>query len=302
MFKIITKIVLFVALFSVGSFAKNYNEQAEKDRLAMQKFYLEKFSDPLKKSSHFFPYVDPKEIKEKYIFPVKLDDFSKGVAAWYRPTKEQLAEFADMPPYLIPVDDGEVLWKKPFANGKTYNDCFKSPAVLDKYPHFDTKRNQVVTIDQAVNECREANGEKPYVHGKADLEKVVGYMAMQSRGKKIDVKIPSAEAALAYDRGKKDYYKQRGYFYMSCAECHIAGSGQSIRAERLSTTLGAVTHFPVFRIKNERLLTLQERLAGCWEDTGAYRPKEGSQELKELEYFLYYMSNGLKLDGPDTRK
>lgn len=298
---IITALSLNLALAAKEK-KEQFNKQAEKDRIAMQKYYLLKFSDPLKKSAHFFPYVDTEDIRKNYIFPVKLEDFAKGVAAWYKPTRDQLAEFAEMPPYLLAVEEGEALWKKPFANGKTYNDCFGSPAVLDKYPYFDTQRNEVITIDQAVNECRVANGEKPYTYGKEDLEKIIGYMAMQSRGKKINVKIPSKEAAEAYERGKKNFYKQRGYFYLSCAECHVEGSGASIRAEKLSTTLGAVTHFPVYRIKNERLLTLQERLAGCWEDTGALRPKEASNELKEIEYFLYYMSNGFKLDGPDTRK
>jgi len=302
MFKKMTKIALTTALLGTVSFASDFNAEAEKDRLAMQKFFLQKFSDPLGKSASYFPYVSKEEIKQNYIFPVKLEDFAEGVGAWHKPTKEQIAEMNEFPPYEIQVDEGEELWNKPFANGKSYKDCFGEAGVQNKYPMFDTKRNEVVTIDQAVNECRVTNGEKPLKYKKEGLESIVGYMAKESRGKMIDVQIPTKEAQEAYERGKLNFYSQKGYFNMSCAECHISGSGQRVREEKLSTTLGAATHFPVYRIKNQRLLTMQERLSGCWRDMGTEAPKEGSQELKELEYFMYYMSNGFALNGPDTRK
>lgn len=302
MLKITAKIALAATMLGGLLYAGEFNQQAEKDRMAMEKYFLEKFSDPLKKSSHYFPYVDPKEIREEFIYPVKLEDFKDGAGAWHRPTKEQIAELNEFPPYEIQVDEGAELWEKPFANGKTYKDCFGEPGVLDKYPMFDTKRNEVVTIDQAVNLCREANGEKPLGYKNKGLESIIGYMASESRGKKINVQIPNKAAQEAYERGKEDYYTQRGYFMMSCAECHVAGSGQRVRAEKLSPALGQVTHFPVYRVKQSRILTMQERLSGCWRDTGTEPPKRGSQELKELEYFLYYMSNGMELNGPDTRK
>lgn len=295
-------LILSVAISGFSLTASEFNEQAEKDRIAMQKYFLEKFSDPLKKSSHFFPYVDPREIREEFIYPVKLEDFSEGAGSWHRPTKEQLAEMNEFPPYMIQVEEGEELWSKPFANGKTYADCFGSPGVLNKYPYFDVKRNEVITSDQAVNDCRVNNGEEPLKYKKHGLESILAYMAYETRGEKINVVIPNKAAQKAYERGKKDYYTQRGYFYMSCAECHVAGSGQRVRAEKLSPALGQVTHFPVYRIKQQRILTMQERFSGCWRDTGTEPPKIGSQELKELEYFLYYMSNGMEFNGPDTRK
>jgi L-cysteine S-thiosulfotransferase len=302
MLKKIIKVCMIT--FMCGAFvsAGSFNQQAEKDRLAMQRYFLEKFSDPLQKSSHYFPYVNPEEIRQEFIYPVKLEDFKHGSAAWHRPTKEQFEEVNEFPPYEIQVDEGEELWNTPFSNGKTYADCFGSPRVLHLYPHFDVQRNEVITLDQAINECRATHGETPFPYKKHGLESIMAYMAKQSRGQTIHVTIPNQAAADAYERGKKDFYKQRGYFLMSCAECHVAGSGQRVRAEKLSPTLGSVTHFPVYRLKQQRILTLQERLSGCWRDTGTEPPKIGSQELKELAYFMYYMNNGLKLNAPDTRK
>jgi len=302
MLKAIGKIIVIVTMLCTILSAGEFDVQAEKDRLAMQHYFLTKFSDPLGKSASYFPYVDPEEIKKDYIYPVKLEDFAHGTAAWYKPTKEQLSEINDFPPYDIALDEGKALFQKKFANGKSYSDCFPNPAVKNMYPLFDTRKNEVVTLGQAVNQCRIENGEKPLKYGKDDIAKIMAYMAFMSRGKEIAIKIPSKEAMEAYNDGKKEFYKQRGYFALNCAECHVAGSGQRIRAEALSPTIGDVTHFPVYRLKWGAFGTLQRRLQGCIEDTGSLAPQLQSKELRNLEYFLTYMSNGFKIDGPDTRK
>ena len=51
----------------------------------------------------------------------------------------------------------------PFKNGKTYGDCFRNKGIgiRQNYPYFDTKSGEVITLELALNQCREANGEKP---------------------------------------------------------------------------------------------------------------------------------------------
>jgi len=299
--KIIKASAVLITLSSV-IYAGNFNQQAEKDRIAMQKYFVEKFADPVKNQAKYFPYTTEEEIKKNYVYPIKLEDFVNGTASWYKPTRDQMAEINEFPPYEIPLDDGKELWDKPFANGKTYSDCFPDKAIKQNYPYFDTQKNEVVTIGEAVNECRISNNEKPLKYGKGDIANIIAVIAEASRGKTIDVKIPSKEAEMAYEEGKKLFYKQRGYFYLNCTECHVQGAGQRIRQEALSPILGAVSHFPVYRIKWGGFGTLQKRLAGCVKDTGSEKPKLQSKALKELEYFVTYMSNGLKYNGPDTRK
>jgi sulfur-oxidizing protein SoxA len=299
--KLLKTSVVVVALGSV-LFAGSFNVQAEKDRLAMQSYYLKKFEDPIKNKAEYFPNVSEAEIKKDYIYPVKLEDFVNGNAAWHKPTRDQFEEINQFAPYEIPLDDGRALFAKPFANGKTYSSCFPDAAIKQNYPYFDTTRNEVVTIGQAVNECRVSNGEKPLGYGKGDMAKIVAVIAFESRGKEIAIKIPSAEAEAAYNAGKKTFYKQRGTLYLNCVECHVVGAGKKIRQETLSTTLGQVSHFPVYRLKWQGLGTLQRRLQGCLRDTGIEKEPLQSKTLKELEYFVTYMSNGLKLNGPDTRK
>ncbi|MDA7847983.1 sulfur oxidation c-type cytochrome SoxA [Sulfurospirillum sp.] len=299
--KIIKTSAVVLTLSSV-LYAGNFNEQAEKDRLAMQKYFLKKFEDPIKNQNEYFPYVEEAELKKDYIYPVKLEDFVNGTGSWYKPTRDQMEEINEFAPYEIPLDEGRELWVKPFANGKTYSSCFPDAAVKQNFPYYDTKRDEVVTIGQAINECRVGNGEKPLKYGKGDIAKLAAHIAYESRGKEINIQIPNEKAAMAYEAGKKMFYKQRGYFYMNCTECHVQGAGKKVRQEALSPILGAVSHFPVYRIKWGGLGTLQRRLVGCVKDTGSEKPAMQSRSVKELEYFVTYMSNGLKLNGPDTRK
>ncbi len=48
--------------------------------------------------------------------------------------------------------------------------------------------------------------------------------------------------------------------------------------------------------------TLERRMSGCIVDQGQVPPHDESTQMKELLYFLAYMSNGMAVDGPDVRK
>ena len=43
-------------------------------------------------------------------------------------------------------------------------------------------------------------------------------------------------------------------------------------------------------------------MSGCVVDLGQVPPKNESTQMKELLYFMAYMSNGMAVDGPDIRK
>ena len=301
----LNRLIKLAAIFMISSsimFAASFNAQAEKDRIAFVNYFLKKFENPVANQAKYFPNVPKKELEKDYIHPLKLQDFQDGPMSWYKPARDQFADINEFPPYEIPLDDGTTLWNTPFANGKTYSSCFPNPAIKQNYPYYDTSRGEIVTIGMAVNECRVKNGEKALKYGKGDLAKVVAYIAYKSRGQKINIKIPSAKAAQAYEAGKKLFYKQRGFLSISCNECHVKSAGKRIRAEALSPALGSTTEMPVYRLKWGGLGTMQRRLAGCVKDTGSEKPKLQSKPLKELEYFVTYMSNGMKLYGPDTRK
>lgn len=300
--KLMIYIVLGLACSSLS--AKNFNAQAEKDRLALIKYFEAKFEDPVKNKITFFPYATDEELKNSIAKGLKHQDFSKGSYAFNIDGKAQYEEIKEMPPYEDAIEEGETLYNTKFKNGKSFASCFPNPAIRGEYPYFDEKRKEVITLSVAINECLKKNNEKPWKMKKGNIAKLKAYLAYESMEaeKSLNIKIQSEEAFKAYERGKKYYYSQRGYLKLSCASCHVQGAGQRVRNEKLSQFLGHVTHFPVYRLKWNGLGTLERRMSGCIKDEGQVPPKDDSKEMRELIYFMSYMSNGMKIDGPDIRK
>ena len=234
------------------------------------------------------------------------EDYKNGVYSIDASAREQWEAMEEFPPYELNVDRGEELFNKPFKNGNTYGSCFENGGVgiRQNYPYFDTDRNKVITLEGALNDCRVKNGEKPlsYFKGK-ELAHVSAYMAYTSRGNVFNVQIPNTEGALnAYEDGKRLYFTKKGQLNFSCADCHVYQTGTKLRADIPSPAIGHPTHFPVYRSGMGRLVTLHERFAGCLNRIRAKSFKGGSDELNNLEFFTTFMSNGLEVNGPGSRK
>jgi len=239
-------------------------------------------------------------------FPnVPLEEFGNGVYAIDAASREQWEAIEEFPPYEIAVQEGEDLFNTPFKNGKTYASCFPNGGIGVKshYPYFDKNSGEVITLEYAINQCRIKNGESPLKYKKGKLASISAYMAYTTRGQIIDIKIPNDPRALAaYEKGKHFYYARRGQLNMSCAHCHVDNAGNRIRADILSPALGHPSHFPVYRSKWGGMGTLHRRFGGCNKQVRAAPFKAQSEEYRDLEYFLTYMSNGIPWNGPGSRK
>jgi len=298
------KIILSMLAISVVTVlsAGDFNAQADKDRKALQQYFEKKFADR-KSASTYFPYSTKEELDKSFNWGLKGDDFRLGTYAYNKSGKSQHDEMLEMPPFEDNIDAGKELYEKKFKNGKSFKDCFSKPTIAGDYPKF-VKGKGVVTITSAINNCLKDNGEKPWKQTKGKITDLEAYFASASaeKGKKVNVIIDSKEAAQAYERGKKEYYTQRGYLQLSCATCHVQGAGQRVRNETLSPLFGHTTHFPVYRMKWQGLGTLERRLKGCEKNQGENPHKPGSKWQNEMIYFMSYMSNGMPVDGPDVRR
>jgi sulfur-oxidizing protein SoxA len=240
-------------------------------------------------------------------FPnTEFSDYKNGVYSIDASSREQWESIEDFPPYEINIEDGEALFNQPFKNGNTYASCFENSgiAVRQNYPYFDNDSGKVMTLELAINNCRKINGEKPLSYYKGGpMADISAYMAYTSRGKKFDVKIPNSQEALdAYEAGKKLYFTKVGQLNFSCADCHVYQTGTKLRADIPSPGIGHTTHFPAYRSGAGRLVTLHERFAGCLNRVRAKPFKAQNEEYRNLEYFISYMSNGLEINGPGSRK
>ncbi len=279
---LIKKITLLCLPVAISGFMINTAfASPEEDRLMLVKYTENRFSD------------------------VPFEEFANGVYSFDKVGRESWEAIEEFPPYEMNIDDGQAMWEQPFANGKTYKSCFSDgPAVAHKYPHWDKKRAMVMTLPLAINDCRKKNGEKPLKYKKGSINNILSYMAFESRGKKTHVVIPEGDkgAMAAYEAGRKFYFTKRGQLNMACSNCHIQNAGNRIRSENLSPAIGHTTHWPVYRSKWGAVGTLHRRFTGCNKQVRAKPFKAQGEQYRNLEYFLTYMSNGLELNGPGSRK
>lgn len=271
-------LIVVLGLIAVG----DVKADPEADRLALVRYYQQRFPD------------------------IEMQEFANGLYAFDEIAREQWIEMEDFPPYEIAIEDGEALFNTPFANGKGYSDCFedKGSGVRQNYPYFDTAAGSVVTLELAINQCREANDEValPYLEG--DLGAISAYLSFASRGSTVNVVVSSEDprALEAYEAGKQFFYSRRGQLNFACSSCHLQSAGLSLRADTLSTSVGQTTHWPVYRSKWGDIGTLHKRFRECNVQVRARPFDAQSEEYRNLEYFLTYMSNGLEFNGPASRR
>lgn len=255
------------------------------------------------------PEQDRKQFLEHYQkrFPtLQLADYANGVYALDADARASWQAIEEFPPYEIAIENGMQAFNQAFKNGKHYRACFEQSGIgiAQTYPRWDRTTGQVVTLAQAINNCRSANGEAPLPEQKGALVDLLAYMAYTSRGQPVAIEIPQddSRALAAYEQGKRYYFQRRGQLNFSCATCHYQNAGKHIRTELLSPSLGHTSHWPVYRLKWGEIGTLHRRFIGCLEQIRAPLEEPQSEAFNNLEYFLSVLSNGIPANGPSVRK
>lgn len=268
-----------VSLVLVLGCVTQVDADPEADRIAFVNFFENRFPD------------------------IEIAEHKDGAYALDEAKREQWLEMEDFPPYEFAVDDGETLFASPFANGKGYASCFDNGGigVKQNYPYFDIETNGVVTLELAINNCREENGEQALDYLGDEMGYLSAYMAFTSRGNKFEIRVPD-EGLDAYEQGKQFFYERRGQLDFACSSCHLDTAGGQLRAEILSASIGHTTHWPTYRFKWEQVGSLHKRFVECNVNIGAEGLAQQSETYRNLEYFMTYMNNGMELNGPATRK
>lgn len=253
------------------------------------------------------PVADARAFRAYFVrrFPsLSLEDFVNGPYSMNADMRRQWEEKEQFPPYEFAIEAGKEMFAAPFKNGKTYTDCFENGGVgiRQSYPYFDRTKGEVVTLELALNRCREENGEAPLSYVEDEMASLSAYMAFTSRGKPFDIKIPDdPRAKEAYESGKRYFYTRRGQLNFSCASCHVQSPGERLRAEILAPALGILNAMPIYRSEWSGMGTISRRFVTCNTQTGAAPLEPQSEDYRDLEYFLSYLSNGLPVAGPGAR-
>ena len=256
---------------------------------------------------HATPEGDRQELAKFYTskYPnIKPEDYVYGALAFDADSKAQYEAIMEFPPFESEIEKGRKMWETPFKNGKTYASCLPNGGnqIAGNYPMFDEAQGKVVTLQDAINACRTANGEEAYkVNDMKTMGVLTAYMRTLSNGMIMNIKVESPKAVAAYEAGKKTFYSRSGQLNFACASCHVQNVGNRLRSELISPAIGHAVHWPVFR-GGDSLVTLQQRYDGCFKQVRAVPPPQGGSVMNNLEYFHSSLSNGLPMKASVFRK
>ncbi|MDB3869387.1 sulfur oxidation c-type cytochrome SoxA [Candidatus Thioglobus sp.] len=232
---------------------------------------------------------------------VEFADYTNGVYSYDAGSRAQFEEILDgIPPYEEAVEKGG---KEFVKYGLNKCAALKDPAAARvKHPYFDEATQKVVTLEGVLKKCYLEQTGKKLGSKKGKIARISAWISDQAAGEKINVKVETAGANAAYNKGKSYFYGKRGEFNMSCADCHVYNAGKKARADILSPMLGHATHVPMYRAKWAGLGTLQRRYGGCLKNMRTKPLSAQSEEMNNLEYFQQAMSNGLEITDARYRK
>ncbi|HJX57999.1 MAG TPA: sulfur oxidation c-type cytochrome SoxA [Thiobacillus sp.] len=277
---IIMKLLAGMAGLGIALGAVSAHASPEKDRQELIKYYADKYPD------------------------IKIEDYVYGALAFDADSRAQYDAIMEFPPYDSEIDKGRKMWETPFKNGKTYAGCLPNGGqhIAGNYPRFDEAKGKVVTLHDAINDCRTANGEEAFkVNDMKTMGLLTAYMRTLSDGMMMNIKVETPKAMAAYEDGKKTFFSRKGQLNFACASCHVQNAGLRLRSELISPAVGHAVHWPVFR-GGDKLVALQNRYTGCFKQVRAVPPAVGSETMNNLEYFHSALSNGLPLKASVFRK
>jgi sulfur-oxidizing protein SoxA len=204
-------------------------------------------------------------------------------------------------PGMFSVLDGESLWNaKAGAANRACADCHKSMrGAAARYPAFDPARSKPLNLEQRINACRvDHQKAAPLAYESKELLALTAYVARQSRGMPIDVKV-DARTKPFLEAGKETFHRRQGQLNLSCSQCHDDHWGKHLAGSLIPQA--HPTGYPVYRLEWQSLGSLERRLRNCLFGIRAQVPEFGSDDLVDLELYLMWRARGMKIEAPGVR-
>lgn len=209
-------------------------------------------------------------------------------------------------PAFLWVDQGAKMWSEsattqtPSCQSCHLHAPTSMKGVALKYPQWDGRTKQLINLEKQINACRVKKQHlKPLSYESDELLALTSWIALASRGMKLEKKIDQ-NLLPAFERGQAFYEKRIGQNNLSCAHCHTANFGQRLGGEIISQ--GQPHAYPAYRLEWQKMGSLQRRLRACLSGVKAEILPFGSEELLELELYLNFRGQGLRLESPGVRR
>jgi sulfur-oxidizing protein SoxA len=206
-------------------------------------------------------------------------------------------------PGMFSVLDGEGLWnKKDRASNVSCADCHSSASmrgVAARYPAYDVDYKRPVDLQERINICRKRRqNATPFPLESRELLALVAFVAHQSRGMFIEVAIDERLKPF-FDAGRELFEGRQGQLNISCAQCHDDNWGKRLAGNVIPQA--QPTGYPTYRLEWQEIGSLQRRLRNCLTGMRAEPYPDGAIEYVELELYMAWRANGLRIETPAVR-
>ena len=235
---------------------------------------------------------------------IPLEQRRSGYDLMSRETQKMQDDDATNPGTLWLLD-GETLWsRKAGAADRACADCHgdareSMKAVAARYPAFDAARGRPVTLEQRINACRsDRQKAPPLAYESKDLLALTAYVARQSRGLPIHITV-DARTRPFLEAGREAFFRRQGQLNLACAQCHDDHWSGKLAGSPI--TQAHPTGYPLYRLEWQSLGSLERRLRGCLTGLRAESYPYGAPELVDLELYLMWRANGMKMETPAVR-
>jgi L-cysteine S-thiosulfotransferase len=208
-------------------------------------------------------------------------------------------------PGMLWVLDGEALWnRKAGAADRACAACHgdartSMKGVAARHPAFDAAARRPVNLEQRINLCRsERQKAPPLAFESRELLALTAYVARQSRGLPINIAI-DARSKPFLDAGSEGFHRRQGQLNLACSQCHNDNWGKRLAGSVIPQA--HPTGYPLYRLEWQGLGSLERRLRNCLIGIRAEPYEFGAPEFVNLELYLMWRANGMKIEAPAVR-
>ncbi|MER3603407.1 MAG: sulfur oxidation c-type cytochrome SoxA [Thermus sp.] len=226
--------------------------------------------------------------------------------------KELLLQTAGVLPSELIVEQGkELFYAKRGPKNASLEGCDfgLGPGVLKgasvRLPRYFMDTNKVEDLDSRIRTCMiQLQGFKPEEIKRSEVVAIAFYVAAQSDGMPVQVRLLYPSEKAFYELGERLFYARSGARDIGCATCHVTYLGKRAGVLPYADVINvagkgaAMTHWPAYRYSNDQAWTMEDRIRACYGNLGHPAPEFYSPAVIALQLFMAYHANGAKAELP----
>jgi len=164
----------------------------------------------------------------------------------------------------------------------------KLEGALTQLPRYFADTRRVEDLETRIVSCMvRLQGFRPEEIKRDDVKALTAYVASKSSEMPIKVVPKTSQEIAMYNIGRELWFHRAGDRDMNCAICHDSYAGGKVRLSPVrSPRQGLSNEWPAYRFEADKLYTLQDRIAFCYESVGIAAPELYSEPYIALSIYM----------------